>query len=343
MMRRIVLASPGGWEAPSARYRLGPLARDGPWPIEIVSAGSFPRPDQIDAVVERGGDGAALVLHRVLPSANDLARLRGRYQRLIFDFDDAIYAVPPDLARSWIRKLPRRAARLAFRGSPHASARRRPLWRTLRSVDVCVAGNAILANFARGCCQRVVEIPTTVHPVSTPPASRPNPPVLVWIGLPDNLQHLTLLREPLRQLGREIDFRLRIISSRTWEDAPLEPEFVPWSLEAASQGLMTSSVGLAPLIDDPWTRGKCAFRSIQYGGHGLPAVASPVGITERVVLHGKTGFIARRDQEWLEAIRALLRNPALVDAMGLAALAHIRRSYSDAVSLGAWKDVLASL
>lgn len=96
------------------------------------------------------------------------------------------------------------------------------------------------------------------------------------------------------------------------------------------------------MTDDPWTRGKCALRSIQYGGHGLPTVASPVGITDRVVIHGETGFLAGSTQEWAGAVRALLTNPDLAARMGAAALRHIGEHYSDALALDRWRALIES-
>jgi glycosyltransferase involved in cell wall biosynthesis len=343
MVEQLVVASPGGWNFPSMRYRLGPLAHAGPWPMEVVSAGSFPTKAQIHGLLERAEPVAALVLQRVMPSASDLDRLRKGYGALLFDIDDAIYATPPDFESSRLSTLPKQVARLVIRGSARTSVRKRPLAQTLRQVDVCVAGNAILADFARQFAQRVVEIPTTVDPVSSLPRSREEPPVLVWIGLPDSLKHLGLVREPLKQLSREFDFRLRIVSSEPWRDSPVAVEFVPWSPDTEHAALLSSSVGLAPLTDDPWTRGKCAFRSIQYGGHGVPTVASPVGITDRVVLHGVTGFLARSRTEWINSLGTLLDNPSLVGKMGESALEHIRNHYSDYVAVRRWKEVLESL
>jgi glycosyltransferase involved in cell wall biosynthesis len=163
------------------------------------------------------------------------------------------------------------------------------------------------------------------------------------MGLPDNLQHLELVHSALVRLGGEFDFRLRIVSSRTWDDARIPVEFIPWSQETLARCLFTASVGLAPLTDDPWTRGKCAFRAIQYGGHALPTVASPVGITDRVVLHGTTGYLARTSEEWEEALRELLADVALVREMGGAALEHVTAHYSDEVALTAWRTMIESL
>ena len=260
VIERLVAASPGGWNGPSARYRLGPLAHSKSWPVDVVSAGSFPTVERIAALLDRGGTDAALILQRVMPNEEELERLRVAYSKVIFDIDDAIYAVPPDLRTPRLRKLPKQMVRLLVRGSPTASARKRPLARTLAQVDLCVAGNSILAKFAGRYARRVIEIPTTIDPIDSPPRSRPVPPVLVWIGLPDNLQHLELVRRAFETLGSELDFRLRIVSSRTWETAPVPVEFVEWSPEASRDALLTASVGLAPLNDDPWSRGKCALR-----------------------------------------------------------------------------------
>jgi glycosyltransferase involved in cell wall biosynthesis len=322
---------------------VGPIVNSGRLTVEVVSAGAFPERGEIEALRERGGDGAVLLLQRVLASPADVSRLRAAYEHILFDIDDAIYAVPPNLERSRLRQLPKTALRLAFRGSPNASRRKKPLARLLRAVDVCVVGNSILGEFASRYVRRFEEIPTTVEPVNRPPPSRPRVPVLVWMGLADNLQYLGLLKEALTRLARQFDFRLRIVSSRPWSESPIPSEFVAWSPEAARDALLTSTVGLAPLTDDPWTRGKCAFRSIQYGGHALPTVASPVGITDRVIQHGETGYLARSAVDWIDFVGGLLENPTLVDEIGSAALRRIRRLYSNDLAARRWTELLASL
>jgi glycosyltransferase involved in cell wall biosynthesis len=343
MIERLVVAAPEGWDSPSAYYRLDPVARSSLWQVDAVATGTFPGAEQIADLLERGGTDALLVLQRVLPSRGDVDRLCRSYRGLVFDIDDAIYSVPTDHESPPLQKALKRAGRLLVRGSPNASSRKRPLERTLTQVDACVVGNSILGEFARRHARRVVEIPTTVEPDERPPATRPDPPVLVWHGLLDNLPHLELAREALRVLAQERDFRLRIIASATWKDAPMRVEFIPWSREAARAGLQSASVGLAPLSDDTWTRGKCAFRSIQYGGHGLPTVASPVGITDRVVLHGKTGYLARSSGDWEDALRNLITNPELAARMGDAALLHIGDHYSNDLALKRWRALIESL
>jgi hypothetical protein len=342
MIDKIVLASAGGWDSPSARYRLGPLAESDRWDITAISAPSLPRGDRIEQMLELGDRSTVLILQRVMPSDADMRRVRSAFRAVLFDIDDAIYAVPP-VSRLTISELYKRTARLVVRGSTRASARRRSLIATLRQVDAAIVGNEILGRFASQYAARVFEIPTTVDPVPRPPESRPRLPIVTWMGLPDNMAHLELVRRPLEQLRREMDFTLRIVSSSPWQRAPFLFEFVPWSEETSRDALLTSTVGLAPLSDDPWTRGKCALRSIQYGGHALPTVASPVGITERVVLAGRTGLLARTEADWYQDLRALLLDGELVERMGAAALAHVRAHYSNELAVARWSAVIDSV
>jgi hypothetical protein len=342
-LERIVVASTGGEKSVSSIARLRPLARAGPWPISFHSAKPFPDRPEIDVVLAHSGPDAALILQRVLPSQADLQRLRRAFGLLVFDIDDAIYAVPPKVGGSRGMEYAKAALRVGLRGSPQASSRRRPLARTLASVDACVVGNSVLAGFARRYIQTVVDIPTTVSPAEAPCDTVQSPPVLVWIGLPDNLQYLRLIAAPLTRLAQEASFVLRIVSSRDWDEAPLPVEFVSYTEGAARRALLESSVGLAPLTDDPWTRGKCAMRAIQYGGSGLPCVASPVGITEQVVIHGETGLLARTEEDWLEALRLLLADRNRAAAMGLAAWERVRSQYSNEVAVERWQRLLRGL
>lgn len=341
-IERILLASAGGWDAPSARYRLGPLAESGRWQISAISAPSFPHGARVEQLLEHADRSTVIVLQRVMPKPPDMRRLRQAFAAVIFDIDDAIYAVPPAHGVTVSESI-KRVARLVTRGSTRASRRRRALIETLGFVDAAVVGNEIIGEFVERYATRVIEIPTTVAAVPEPPATRPARPVIAWMGLPDNMVHLELVRRPLERLRAESEFSLRIVSSTPWVKSPIESEFVAWSEEASRAALLSSTVGLAPLTDDPWTRGKCALRSIQYGGHALPTVASPVGITDRVVLDGKTGWLARTEADWYHHIQVLLFDRDLVDRMGAAALAHVRSSYSNELAATRWSEVIESV
>lgn len=335
---RLVAAAPGGSEGASARYRLGPVAKAGRWPVEVLPAANFPTPAQVDSLLDRADAHAVLVLQRILPSREQMRALRRAYRRVVFDFDDALYAVPPRVGQRTLGGLPKRLVRLAVRGSTDASARARPLARVLGEVDLSVAGNEILADYARRHAREVAVIPTTVDPLDRPPEA-PRERVVVWLGLPDNLQYLEPLVPVLEQLGAPV----RIVSSQPWTRRGLQTEFVRWSPDSARDALASASVGIAPLTDSAWTRGKCALRAIQYAAHALPVVASPVGISDGVVVEGATGYLARTPDDWLSALRSLLRDPERAHEMGAAGLEHVRARYSDEVAVRRWHEVLESL
>jgi hypothetical protein len=162
------------------------------------------------------------------------------------------------------------------------------------------------------------------------------------MGHADALQYLDIVRRPLEALAGEIDFRFRIVSTRTWDDAPLAVEFIPWTRDANREALLSSTVGISPLPDDHWNRGRSASRLVHYSGHALPAVASPVGITDQVLLDQRTGFLASSEHEWHESLRQLLVDPDLVDRMGRCALTHVAANYSDAVAKRLWRAALST-
>lgn len=337
---RVVVASPGGWSHVSTKYRLGPIEQEIPGILRVVSVDGFPTTAQIDTLESAAGSHEALLLQRVMPDPAGMARLRAAYERVYFDFDDAIYAVPPDLRGSRIASAAKAIARVGVRGYPYAAKRRRPLARTLAQVDVCVVGNSILGEFARRYANTVVEIPTTVDVPEKPATDPPDSPVIAWMGVRPNLQFLELVRRPLRQLARERDITLRIISRARWEDESIPIEFVHFSDEAAEDALLTSTLGISPLPDTPHTRGKCAMRAIQFGAHGLPCVASPVGITDRIVVDGETGLLASSADQWLHALCELLADHGRAAEMGRRAHARIQRLYSNPTAAGMWREAL---
>lgn len=342
MPARLVAVSQKGWAFPSTRLRLGPLERDGRWPLQVLSAGHLPSEDEIEGILAAGGSGATLILQRVAPNRDQMRSLREVYERVLLDFDDAIYTMPPapgDAEPPRLANVGKHAGRLVVRGYPRASARRRPLIRALRMVDACVVGNSNLAAFARRHCHRVVEIPTTVEPIERVPEGR-NASSLIWVGLGGNIRFLKILSPVLARLRETAEFTLTIVSSRPWEGAPIPTRFVTWSREAEHEALLGAAIGLSPLPDDVWTRGKSGFRPILYGGHALPVVASPVGITDRIVVDGETGLLATGPTEWVGALQTLLREPDRTAAMGERAWHRVKAHYSDEVALRLWTNLL---
>jgi glycosyltransferase involved in cell wall biosynthesis len=256
------------------------------------------------------------VLHQIKLSAIE-ARLFARFSRhSIFDVDDAIY----------VRK-PRRLGDL-----PDESAwRKRKFAATCRWVDAVAAGNDVLAGVARAAARAIAILPTSIDSACyTPTTAGPqDPPTIAWIGSPENLIYLEMIRPALARLvGRHPTLKLRVICSQfpDWSDVPIEQ--VRWSSATEAQSLAGAHIGVMPLTDDAWSRGKCAFKLLQYMAAALPCVASPVGANTEAVLDGVNGFHADSVDAWEQALEKLIASPALRAQFGAKGLAHVEARYS---------------
>ena len=243
------------------------------------------------------------------------AALLSRWARcVVLDFDDAIYLRRP------------RGAGLP----PGRSAlRERKFDDTCATASLVLAGNEALAARAGARARRVEIVPTSVDVAAFPerPPERRGDTV-VWIGRPENLVYLELVRPALAALTRERpDLTLRVVSSHFPEWPEVRVERVPWSEAAEVPALASADVGIMPLSADDWSRGKCAFKLLQYMAASLPAVASPVGANRDVVLEDQTGCLAGGPEEWTARLREILTSPARAAAMGRAARESVRRRF----------------
>jgi hypothetical protein len=244
-------------------------------------------------------DHDAVVLHRRLLRRTDLRRLRRHAARLVYDFDDA----------------------LCFRPRPpHRSLTRRVrFFATVAASDLVFAGNRYLAALARLRARIVFVLPSTVEVADPPPGVVQHERfTAVWIGQAATLPHLELVRRPLLEAGIPI----RVVADR----APEGTESRPWSEETEARDLAECHVGLMPLPDDPYARGKCGYKLLQYYAAGLPAVASPVGVNR--VLAAGGALLAREPGAWIAALRRLEGDAGLRAALGASGRDFVERRYA---------------
>jgi glycosyltransferase involved in cell wall biosynthesis len=252
-----------------------------------------------------------------LPAAAE-AWLARRGVPTVVDYDDA-----------WFHRYDRH---------PRAGVRRllgRKIDRVMQAATTVVAGNDYIARHAAAVGARRVEIvPTVVDtdacPMAEPAAGRPF--TIGWIGTPANLRYLDPVRPALERLCREAGARLLVVGGGPDALPGLPGERRPWDAAREAADLADMDVGLMPLPDTPFERGKCGYKLIQYMAAGRPAVASPVGVNRAIVDEGRTGFLADTADEWAEALLALARDPALRRRMGIAARERAVAEYS----LSAW-------
>lgn len=263
----------------------------------------------------------AVLLHKLRLQPWEMRWVARLNPRTVFDVDDAIWLRQP----KWVGQV-----------RPLSPARQRKFDGMCRHAALTMAGNEVLAERARRAGGRVEVVPTAVDAAGLPEpdVSRRGGRTAVWIGMPGNLQYLEPLRPVLAELASRFEgFRLRIVSSRfpDWDDVPIER--VPWQPDIEHSALPDADIGLMPLADDPFTRGKCAFKLLQYMAAGLPCIASPVGANREVVVDGRTGWLAAAPSDWRAAFERLLGDAPLREAMGRAGRERALQVYDQRVVL----------
>ncbi|WP_232065306.1 glycosyltransferase [Rhodocytophaga rosea] len=132
----------------------------------------------------------------------------------------------------------------------------------------------------------------------------------------------------LKELEREYTFTFLVISDKAPEFTLKSLLFLPWTKLTEREDLLRMNIGLMPLTDDLWARGKCGFKALQYMALGIPALVSPVGVNTQIIENGKNGFICSTPEEWKEAIIRLRKDVELRAKMGIEARKKIEDTYS---------------
>jgi glycosyltransferase involved in cell wall biosynthesis len=276
----------------------------------------------------------AVILQRRLLPPWQLHLVRRASQRLIYDFDDAVF-----LRDSY-----------ATRGLN--SARRLQRFRaTVRAADTVIAGNRFLDAYARRLRHNQADachvIPTCVDPSRYPLAEhgRQGEGVqLVWIGSSSTLQGLEAIRRLLEQVGRDCaGIRLRLICDRFLTLDHLPVVACPWAEETEAAELAAADIGISWVPDDLWSRGKCGLKVLQYMAAGLPVVANPVGVQAEFVKDGETGFLAETPEQWAKAIGRLMNDATLRRRMGTAGRRRVEADFSVAHGAQQWLHLLENL
>jgi len=259
---------------------------------------------------KRCADYDAVFVHKKRFNPVD-AKVFGHYaQKVIYDFDDAIM---------YNDKCPGRVG----------GKRGRDFARTAKLSDVVIAGNDYLGEHAGRYTDNIHVLPTglNVGDYEVESGRADDGKVrLVWIGSRSTLMYLEGVREALEEVGARFEnVVLRIICDVFFEMENMEVEKVEWSLERQGRDLCESDIGLAPLPDNKFTRGKCGFKILQYAAAGLPVVASGVGVNREFAKDGVRGFLASSSSQWTEKLAELIENKDLRRQMGDAGRQWVKR------------------
>ncbi len=208
--------------------------------------------------------------------------------------------------------------------------RRRKYATVLGRARAVIAGNATLAAYARRFNDRVVVVPTTVSVARYRPRAsyaRDSVARIGWVGLSSNFPHLRAIARELSYVCELCGAVVVVVSSRPIV-AAFPSVFIPWSYAVEAETIRSFDVGIMPLVDTPFARGKCGLKLLQYMACGLPAVASPVGVNREIVRHDENGMLAKDHDAWRTALASLLGDEERRARLGRAARATVARDYA---------------
>ncbi len=284
----------------------------------LVQMRHMPSPGDFDvAVVHRG-------MSLIGPAFPE--RRLARRTRLVYDFDDAVHLLHTSEANrafGWL-KFPAKTAEICS------------------FANAVTTGNGYLAAFARKYNSDVNIVPSSVDTaIYTPGASRARAerPVVGWMGSSTSQTYL----EPFGPLLSRIvaaGLSLKIVSDRRPTAFDFSFEWTPWSASSEVSDLRGFDIGIMPLPDTEWAKGKCAMKLLQYMGVGVPSIGSALGGNLEVIRDGENGFLALTADEWLEKTLRIARDPNLARRLGDAGRQTVVERYSAEVCAGLFADVL---
>lgn len=316
-------------DLPSSRLRVVELVPH----LEALGASCDvrPYPDRRADRRALGGELAgydAVVVQKRLPSRLEARAWRRAPVPVVFDFDDALP----------YRQRPRR-------GGYESLQRRRRFERAKAAADAFACGSPTLLELVSDAGKPAAVVPTAV-PVEVPVRGEapPDRPVRVgWIGGRGNLGELDALAPVFAELARSRALELVVISDAPWGAGGVRTRHVPWSLAGQAAALAELDVGIMPLADTPWNRGKCAYKLLQYMAAGVCAVGSPVGMNAGLIRDGENGLLAADEAGWLDRLDRATRDAALRARLGAAGRATVEQGYSREAVARLWLALLARI
>ncbi len=277
---------------------------------------------------EAGSEASTAVVQRHVDLAPSLAleRAAASGRRLVYDVDDAIWLTGRQSGGHPLGAL--------------KGAGRKVRWLAERAEHV-IAGNEILAEHLSAYGDAVTVVPSLVDPEAYAVRRHEQGEALTlgWIGSPTTAPYLRGVAATLDRFARDSErpLRLIVVGGPAPPLARVAVEERAWSPAAERAALAEIDVGLMPLDDTPWTRGKCAYKALQYMASGIPPLADDVGVSAATV--GGAGYVATGPGEWLEALEALAGDPALRARLGEVGRRRVEEEFSPA----RWLPTLAAI
>ncbi len=244
--------------------------------------------------------------------------LRFANQNIVFQFSDAVFLDMQEGATLFERLKLRTLSQV---------------WkRTVMIAKACLVDNSYTKSAVLPFCPNIEEMPGPVDTVKyffKENTKKDKAVIIGWIGTPFNAKYLQVVKNAFQELQKNHHIILRLVGpEKYFKMEGVNFELPEWRLDAEVSWLSTFDIGIMPLTDDPWTRGKAGYKLLQYMSMGIPPVASPVGFNQELIQDGVNGFLANSQEDWVKKLSLLIENAQLRKTIGEQARATIEQKYS---------------
>jgi glycosyltransferase involved in cell wall biosynthesis len=249
-------------------------------------------------------------------------KLKRKGANMVLDFDDAIWVLDVSTGNRNLKWLKRPSKTEDI----------------LRMSAMVFVGNRYLAEYASGFNTNVKIIPSTLETdiFKRKLTNQGNERICIgWIGSRTTMKHFCLAVPFLQKLLEKFPGRIcvKLISDINYPGKDIDIQFCKWKKDTEAEDLSEIDIGIMPLPDDEWSRGKCGFKGLQYMSLEIPTIMSPVGVNTEIIQDGENGYLASTEAEWIEKLSLLIESPELRDRIGK----NGRKTVEEKYSFNAWK------
>jgi len=234
--------------------------------------------------------------------------------KYIVDFDDAIFHNYDLHPNKWIRFF-----------------LKNKIDSVMRSAQTVIAGNVYLAERAkRAGTKKVIVFPTVIdiERYHQKKEFNPDKTVIGWIGSPSTFKYVKTIFPVFEKLVQKYPIEVHIVGAKEAVSVSFPMQFIEWSENSEVKAISTFDIGIMPLEDSPWEKGKCSYKLIQYMACGIPVVASPVGMNTQVVSEGINGYLAKDIAGWSDALEEMITDKHKCRTFGSSGRQLVERNYT---------------
>ncbi len=250
--------------------------------------------------------------------------------KLIFDFDDAIWLNDKSPNPSFFQKLKNPAKTKKI----------------ISYCDLIIAGNEYLANYARQFNNNVMVIPTTIdlNRDSRIKIEKNEKICIGWTGSFSTIKHFESAIDPLKVIKKKFGelVTFKVIGNGNYKNNTLNIKGLPWEKDTEIADLCEIDIGIMPLPNDDWSKGKCGLKGLQYMALEIPTIMTPVGVNSDIIQDGENGFLASSEEEWVEKLSLLIENKELRKKLGKAGRKTVEKDYSVEANKHKWLKAFQS-